>query len=403
MLQQSKEAMLSVQQEELRKRVMALIKQSEDAIDKASLNSPIENNQDLLLTDLRQLAMIPGGFGTRDIRKRVWPLLLGFSRQKLDEFFALHRIKPQVPGYARIAHVDDAQLHRDVDRSLNPNMWHDAQLLKSRRKRRKSLFSLLHAIMCIGKVEKLDLHYYQGLHDVAAVFQLTMGVHLATPLLSRACSTFFREPMRANFDTVLVIFQVLYPLIKTQDIELYNHITASGVDPYFALPWVITWFAHHLKTFDQVCRLYDILLCSHPMFSLYLSASLVLHHRKRILECDCDYAEMHTVLSKLADSMPIEDIVDILFHSFLMIIPKADELMQLIPPDELLAMSRLSNGDTIPPSSYTTYPYKHQKLLGVKDDPRKSMTMWTRKRKVNLLVASVVIAAITSTVYLELF
>ncbi|EQC36581.1 hypothetical protein, variant [Saprolegnia diclina VS20] len=296
-----------------RQKILATLKHYENALASAASPEEAKAAQDRLMATWRRLALAPGGFLTRELRKRIWPILLGFTPESLETFFVDHRLKPQVPGYRHRAHPDDDQVQRDVDRSLNPDMWHDASTLHNRRKRRKSLYSLVHAVLCSAEADNVELHYYQGFHDVAAVFLLTTGVHAATPLLVRASATYFQEPMRTNFDSVLAIFSVLYPLLQTQDTELYGHIMASGVDPYFALPWVITWFAHHVKAFDDVCRLYDILLCSHPLFSMYLSAALVLHHRARLLQCPCDYAEMHSVLSKLVHSMPIEGIVDILF------------------------------------------------------------------------------------------
>ncbi|OQR97747.1 hypothetical protein ACHHYP_10097 [Achlya hypogyna] len=348
------------------------------------------------LDEWRRLALTPGGFLSRDLRKRVWPMLFGFSSASLEAFYRDHRLKPQVPGYQHTPHPDDDQVQRDVDRSLNPDMWHDAALLNNRRKRRKSLASLLHAVLCSARKEAVELHYYQGFHDVAAVFLLTTGVHLATPLLLRASTTYFREPMRVNFDSVLAIFNVLYPLVRTQDKELHAHIMASGVDPYFALPWVITWFAHHVGAFEDVCRLYDVLLCSHPLFSMYLSATLILHHRASILACECDYAEMHTTLSKLVKTMPIEVIVDILLPL----------LFTAVPPVQLLAMSTLASGEPIPDSCFTTFPFTHQ---GTATPPTYTVLppalasgpwtgLWSTPRQVRVFVASVVLAVLASIV-----
>ncbi|KDO23583.1 hypothetical protein SPRG_10778 [Saprolegnia parasitica CBS 223.65] len=369
-----------------RQKILATLKHYENVL--ASAVSPAEAKaaQDRLLATWRRLALAPGGFLTRELRKRIWPILLGFTPESLEAFFVDHRLKPQTPGYRHRAHPDDDQVQRDVDRSLNPDMWHDAPTLHNRRKRRKSLYSLVHAVLCSAEADNVELHYYQGFHDVAAVFLLTTGVHAATPLLVRASATYFQEPMRTNFDSVLAIFNVLYPLLQTQDTELYAHIMASGVDPYFALPWMITWFAHHIKAFDDVCRLYDILLCSHPLFSLYLSAALVLHHRTRLLACPCDYAEMHSVLSKLVHSMPIEG----------MLVPKANGLLQLVPPAQLLEMSRLANGDPIPQSCFTTYPFPHQSTA---QETVPASTSWLEAlapRHVQLVLASMALAVLAS-------
>jgi hypothetical protein len=37
------------------------------------------------------------------------------------------------------------------------------------------------------------------------------------------------------------------------------------VECFYALPWLITWFAHHFADLSAVSRLYDALLASHPL------------------------------------------------------------------------------------------------------------------------------------------
>jgi hypothetical protein len=100
------------------------------------------------------------------------------------------------------------------------------------------------------------------------------------------------------------------------------------VEPFFALPWIITWFAHQLTRFDEVARLYDVFLVSHPLFSLYVSAAVVLEARARVLQCDCDFGTMHGLLSKLPLTMELEKVV-----------ARAVTLIHQVPPAELLLLS----------------------------------------------------------------
>jgi hypothetical protein len=67
---------------------------------------------------------------------------------------------------------------------------------------------------------------------------------------------------------------MLFPLIESQDPELFDFLKESTVEPFFALPWMITWFSHHLDRFEDVKRLFDVFICSHPLFCLYISASV---------------------------------------------------------------------------------------------------------------------------------
>lgn len=42
--------------------------------------------------------------------------------------------------------------------------------------------------------------------------------------------------------------------------------------PYFALSWLLTWFAHDVPDLDSIARLFDLFLASHPLMPLYLAA-----------------------------------------------------------------------------------------------------------------------------------
>lgn len=55
------------------------------------------------------------------------------------------------------------------------------------------------------------------------------------------------------------------------DPELYRHVSSSGAPPYFALSWLITWFAHNVPALEQITRLFDLFLASHPLMPLYIA------------------------------------------------------------------------------------------------------------------------------------
>jgi hypothetical protein len=57
-----------------------------------------------------------------------------------------------------------------------------------------------------------------------------------------------------------------------RDRELWAHIEESGIPPFFALSWFITWFSHNLQDLAQISRLFDVLMASHPLMPIYISA-----------------------------------------------------------------------------------------------------------------------------------
>jgi hypothetical protein len=64
---------------------------------------------------------------------------------------------------------------------------------------------------------------------VCSVFLLVLGDLLAWRAVDRVSQTYQREPMRSNFEIVLHATRLLYPLLASEDPELFAHMQASGV------------------------------------------------------------------------------------------------------------------------------------------------------------------------------
>lgn len=143
------------------------------------------------------------------------------------------------------------------------------------------------------------MHYYQGLHDVASVLLLVLGEAPAYHVLSHLATCHLRDCTRQTLDPVMELLQLLYPIIGAADPEVYRALTASGLPPFFALSWFLTWFSHTTKELADAARLFDLFLSSHPLMPLYVGAAAVLSHRAEILACDGDMPELHHLLSNL--------------------------------------------------------------------------------------------------------
>jgi len=46
------------------------------------------------------------------------------------------------------------------------------------------------------------------------------------------------------------------------------------VQELFTLSWVLTWFSHNLQSFDDITRIFDHLLASHPVMPIYLTVAV---------------------------------------------------------------------------------------------------------------------------------
>lgn len=109
----------------------------------------------------------------------------------------------------------------------------------------------------------------QGLHEIAGVLLLQVGQNVSYHLLAQLAQGHLRDSTRQTLDAVIESLQLLYSILRAADAELADHIIATGIEPFFAISWVITWFAHHVSP-DLVARLFDLFIASHPLMPVYL-------------------------------------------------------------------------------------------------------------------------------------
>jgi hypothetical protein len=89
---------------------------------------------------------------------------------------------------------------------------------------------------------------------------------------------FFRDFMKPDFETLSLGMHLVMKIIEIVDYKLYQHLHNAELEPFFCTSWVITWFAHDLKSLNEVSRIYDALLCSHPFFIFFLSVSVRIYY-----------------------------------------------------------------------------------------------------------------------------
>ena len=229
-------------------------------------------------TTLRKVAAVRG-LVSHTVRARVWPTLLGVQgTDKVD--WALHVAQ---------RHKDSATVACDVERSL----WCVADA-GERAVRRAALARILNGVVSCHT----DVHYYQGLHDVAAVLLLVAGEASACRMLAQLARSHLRDCTRETLEPVTQLLDLLFPLLEAADPELHAFLQRSGVRPFFALSWVLTWHAH-VADFSSAVRLFDLFLSSSPLMPLYVGVAALLAERARVLALPCDGAELHRHLTSL--------------------------------------------------------------------------------------------------------
>ncbi|KAK9861427.1 hypothetical protein WJX84_012159 [Apatococcus fuscideae] len=227
------------------------------------------------------------GLSNRELRSKAWPVLLGIDQAT----FA----KAEYESLAVGTHRDTSVVDVDVQRSLwsYTEGWSD----EKRDCSRAQLKSLLNA--AIGHHHG-NAFYYQGLHDIASVLLFEIGERPAFLVLRCLMTNHLRDFTRPTLEPVMELLELLMPLLEQADLELYRHVSSSGAPPYFALSWLITWFAHNVPALDQITRLFDLFVASHPLMPLYVAVIAMRASRIKLLKCDLDAAEMHRALHNLS-------------------------------------------------------------------------------------------------------
>ncbi|XP_077428665.1 TBC1 domain family member 20 isoform X2 [Vanacampus margaritifer] len=258
---------------------------------------------------LRRMAISEGGLLTDEIRCQVWPRLLNVPPNILEQ-------EPET--VERDNNKDYNQVLLDVQRSLRrfPPGMPDEQ--------REGLQEELIDIILRVLKRNPQLHYYQGYHDIVVTFLLVVGERLATALVEKLSTHHLRDFMDPTMDNTKHILNYLMPIIERVNPEVHDFMQQAEVGTVFALSWLITWFGHVLSDFRHVVRLYDFFLACHPLMPIYFAAVIVLHREEEVLECECDMAMVHHLLSQIPQDLPYETLIS-----------RAGDLFVQFPPSEL--------------------------------------------------------------------
>jgi hypothetical protein len=103
------------------------------------------------------------------------------------------------------------------------------------------------------------------------------------------------------FELTCALRLTIFPLLERFDRPLNDYLVAAGMEPFFALSWILTWFSHDLKDTSTATRLFDAFMVSHPLLPIYVAIAMVTHpvNRRMICKTECDFAEIHNVLCSL--------------------------------------------------------------------------------------------------------
>ena len=100
--------------------------------------------------------------------------------------------------------------------------------------------------------------------------------NLAFALTERVSRRYLADYMQKDFSTMCQFMPILMVLLRAADEQLHSFLSKAGLESFFATSWLITWFAHDVRSLDSMARIFDVLLSSHPMHCYYLCVAVSL-------------------------------------------------------------------------------------------------------------------------------
>lgn len=253
------------------------------------------DNKEVSLEALRKLA--PRGFVNDDMRRKVWPLLMGLSPSVAKKDYPHDRIRE---------HRYTQQVEKDVARSMFHFDVNKNWTKKTREESREALSRMINTLFSVHP----DLHYIQGFHDICSVFLMVCGEKLGYHVLERLSLLHIRESLRPSLEYVMEELNLIFPILERADPPVYQFLSQAHVQGFFTLSWVLTWFSHNLVRLSEVARVFDFLLASHPLMPVYLASSLVIHLREGLLHGECDFAAVHQYFQSLPKRIELDSLFD---------------------------------------------------------------------------------------------
>jgi hypothetical protein len=159
-----------------------------------------------------------------------------------------------------------------------------------------------------------------------------MGEEMAFYIVNKLSKTHFKVFMEETMESTADLLDIIPIILKLENVELSQHIEKSSVGTIYPLSWVITWFSHVLKKYEDVARLFDFFLVSHRLMPFYLTVAIILYKQKEILTIDCEMSSMHHFLTNIVecDDLPFDSLIG-----------KALTLIDKYPPNEMIKMQEI--------------------------------------------------------------
>lgn len=161
-------------------------------------------------------------------------------------------------------------------------------------------------------IEKPQLHYYQGFHDVCLTYMTLEGEEESFKKLNTLVDSHFSRFMQPTMLETQELLAYIPVIVGFEDKEIKSFLDRSEAGTIFALSWVITWFSHVIPYELDVEKIFRFLERQDPHLVLYLSASIVIHKREKLLALEPEMSTVHHFLSQVPrkERLPLDELLE---------------------------------------------------------------------------------------------
>ena len=252
------------------------------------------------------LAQTAYGLINTELRRRIWPRLLSIGNWPTLE----------VHWKDLPVHKDESQIKLDVERSFvfyPPN--------KPQEQLNDLQARLLNLIIAVLR-RNPELSYYQGYHDIAQVILILYDNdfndngydqdYKALIVFETLSLYYLRDFMVPTINSSIDHLYFIPKLLVAVEPDLQHFLFPKSTttialpisEPYYAISCIITLFSHHVKSFNEICTIFDYILASKSMGSpIYLYVAMILlkyrSNKQEFNQLDTD--SLYSLLTTIAD------------------------------------------------------------------------------------------------------
>lgn len=230
-------------------------------------------------------------------------------------------------------HKDENQVLLDTDRSF---FYYPCFPLDEKDVRLPTLKNELSDVIFAVLRRNPHLCYYQGYHDIAAIFYLVFGAQEAIPILEYVTLKFLRDFMMPSLDPSLEHHKLIPTLLPVAFPDIAEAL--SEAKPFYAISAVISILTHDMTSFEHICTILDFVFTTNNMAApLYLYISILNYQKSKLISTSNEFNEnLEGILPYIIKNLPNDK--SLTFD----IISLASNLLEMYPPQTLDCWDEIS-------------------------------------------------------------